>query len=102
MERYKKIEKTNGFGEFALTECIDHLPDCNFWHYALQLNTYKAILELKYGRKVEKMSLVCLHSNLPHYQLITVPNLSNEIASLFSLRKEELLLKNGLKNKVIN
>ncbi len=101
-KRCKKIEKTNGFGEFALKECIDHLPDCNFWHYALQLNTYKAILELKYEKKVEKMSLVCLHPNLPRYQLLTVPDLSKEIASLFALRKEELLLKNGLKNKTIN
>lgn len=101
-KRCKKIEKTNGFGEFALTECIDHLPDTNFWHYALQLNTYKAILELKYGKKVEKMSLVCLHPNLPRYQLLTVPDLSKEIESLFALRKEELLLKNGLKNKAIH
>jgi hypothetical protein len=91
-KRCKKIEKTNGFGEFALKECIDHLPDCNFWHYALQLNTYKAILESKYKKKVEKMCLVCLHPNLPRYQLLTVPDLSNEIASLFALRKEELSL----------
>lgn len=101
-KRCKKIEKTNGFGEFALTECIDHLPDTNFWHYALQLNTYKAILESKYGKKVEKMYLVCLHPNLPRYQLLTVPDLSKEIESLFALRKEELLLKNGLKNKAIH
>jgi len=91
-KRCKKIEKTNGFGEFALKECIDHLPDTNFWHYALQLNTYKAILELKYDVNVEKMCLVCLHPNLPHYQLLTVPDLSTEIASLFALRKDELSL----------
>jgi len=98
-KRCKKIEKTNGFGEFALTECIDHLPDTNFWHYALQLNTYKAILELKYKKKVSKMCLVCLHPNLPTYQLLTVPDLSNEIEALFALRKEEILYKNKLKNK---
>ena len=100
-KRCKKIEKTNGFGEFALTECIDHLPDTNFWHYALQLNTYKAILELKYKKKVSKMCLVCLHPNLPTYQLLTVPDLSNEIAALFALRKEEILYKNKLKNKAV-
>ena len=26
----------------ALTPCIKHLPDCNYYHYSLQLNTYKA------------------------------------------------------------
>jgi hypothetical protein len=91
-KRCKEIKKTNSFGEFALTECIDHLPDTNFWHYALQLNTYKAILEAKYNKKVEKMVLVCLHPNLPSYQLLTVPDLSNEIAALFALRKAELEL----------
>lgn len=89
-KRCKKIEKTNGFGEFALTECINHLPDTNYWHYALQLNTYKAILEAKYNKRVEKMCLVCLHPNLPSYQLLTVPDLSHEISALFALRKEEL------------
>jgi hypothetical protein len=89
-KRCKKIEKTNGFGEFALTDCISHLPDTNYWHYALQLNTYKAILEAKYGKKVSKMYLVCLHPSLPSYQLLSVPDLSNEVAELFALRKEEL------------
>ena len=91
-KRCKEIKKTNSFGEFALTECIDHLPDTNYWHYALQLNTYKAILEAKYGKKVEKMVLVCLHPNLPSYQLLTVPDLSGEIAALFALRQRELEL----------
>ncbi len=100
-KRCKKIEKTNGFGEFAITECIDHLPDTNFWHYALQLNTYKAILEANYGQQVGKMCLVCLHPNLPKYQLLTVPDLSKEIAALFALRKEEILnKKNKLKHIV--
>jgi hypothetical protein len=89
-KRCKKIEKSNGFGEFALTECINHLPDTNFWHYALQLNTYKAILESKYSKKVARMCLVCLHPNLPSYQLIPVPDLSSEIAALFELRKQQI------------
>lgn len=90
-KRCKDIKKTNGFGEFALTECIVHLPDTNFWHYALQLNTYKAILEAKYNKKVTRMCLVCLHPNLPSYQLLIVPNLSKEIAELFELRKQQLV-----------
>ena len=90
-KRCKDIKKTNGFGEFALTECIAHLPDTNFWHYALQLNTYKAILEAKYNKKVTRMCLVCLHPNLPSYQLLIVPNLSKEIAALFELRKQQLV-----------
>ena len=90
-KRCKEIKKTNGFGEFALTDCIAHLPDTNFWHYALQLNTYKAILEAKYNKKVTRMCLVCLHPNLPSYQLLVVPNLTKELADLFALRKEQLV-----------
>lgn len=90
-KRCKDIKKTNGFGEFALTDCISHLPDTNYWHYALQLNTYKAILESKYNKKVTRMCLVCLHPNLPSYQLFVVPDLSKEIADLFALRKKKLV-----------
>jgi len=89
-KRCKDIKKTNVFGDFALTDCIEHLPDTNFWHYALQLNTYKAILEAKYNKKVIRMCLVCLHPNLPSYQVYKVPDLSKEIAVLFNLRKVQI------------
>jgi len=89
-KRCKEIKDTNSFGEFALTDCIKHLPDTNFWQYSLQLNIYKAILEAKYEKKVAAMYLVCLHPNLPTYQLLPVPDLSEEIKALFALRKRQL------------
>ena len=89
-KRCKEIKDTNSFGEFALTDCIKHLPDTNFWQYSLQLNIYKAILEAKYEKKVAAMYLVCLHPNLPTYQLLTVPDLSEEIKALFALRKRQI------------
>lgn len=90
-KRCKDIKKMNDFKEFALTECIDHLPDTNYWHYALQLNTYKAILEAKYNKKVAEMWLVGLHPSLPTYHLYAVPDLSEEVAALFALRTRSLL-----------
>ena len=51
-KRCKEISYDSSFGKFAKTPCISHLPDTNFWHYSLQLNVYRAILELKYGKKV--------------------------------------------------
>ena len=63
-KRCKAIAK-NGFNKWATTECISHLPDSNFWHYALQLNTYKTILERNYGRQVSGMYLVRLHPDNP-------------------------------------
>ena len=89
-KRCKEIKKNNGFGVFAMTECISHFPDTNYWHYALQLNTYKAILERKYEKKVKQMFLVGLHPNLPKYQVYTVPNLVKEMTELFALRERSL------------
>jgi hypothetical protein len=68
------------------------LPDTNFWHYALQLNIYKKILELKYGKVVTDLYLVCLHpdSTYKTYDRINVPILEKEIADLFEVRKNEI------------
>jgi len=85
-KRSKGINKTNGWGDFSTTECISHLPDSNFWHYALQLNTYRGILERNYGCRVSAMRLVCLHPVHREYQVYTVPDLSAEISDLFALR----------------
>lgn len=84
-KRSSKIEKTNGWNKSATTECISHLPDSNFWHYALQLNTYKTILERNYGKRVSAMFLVRLHPDNPKktYDLIKVPVLETEMADLF-------------------
>ena len=90
-KRCKEIKKTNRW-RCANTECIEHLPDSNFWHYSLQLNTYKAILEKNYGVKVSKMYLVCLHPNNKNssFQRFEVPHLKSEINDLFALRSEML------------
>jgi hypothetical protein len=89
-KRCKEIKKTNSFGDFAITECIAHLPDTNYWHYALQLNTYKTILERKYGKKIKEMFLVGLHPNLPKYKLYSVPLLEKEMTDLFAFRMAQL------------
>ena len=102
-KRSKGIKKTNPF-QSATTECIKHLPDSNYWHYCLQLNTYKALLEKNYGKKVNKMYLLCLHPNnlnkweinqyekgeIPGYKKYNVVDLGLEIKDLFELRKKML------------
>lgn len=91
-KRSKDITKINKFNKFANTYCISHMPDSNFWHYALQLNTYKKILEEKYGKKVKELCLVRLHPDAEEktYELIPIPDLSEDILNLFALRKEEI------------
>jgi hypothetical protein len=87
-KRCKNIKKDNRF-QSAITPCIGHLPDTNFWHYSLQLNTYKYILEKNYGERVVGMYLVCLHPNNANksYIRLEVPHLPSEMADLMALRK---------------
>ena len=86
-KRAKEIKKQSAFMNFALTDCISHLPDTNYWHYALQLNTYKAILEEKYAKKVTDLVLVILHPDQKNYQLVSLPILADEINDLFQMRR---------------
>ena len=91
-KRSKEITKTNNWNKFAINPLIEHLPDTNFWHYSLQLNTYKAILERKYGKEVTKLCLVRLHPNAEQesYELLEVPILTKEIYDLFEEREKEV------------
>lgn len=87
-KRCKNIKKDNRY-QSSTTECINHLPDTNFWHYSLQLNTYKYILEKNYGEKVVGMYLVCLHPNNANksYIRLEVPHLKSEMEDLMKLRE---------------
>lgn len=91
-KRAKDITPVNNFNHYAVTQCISHMPDSNFWHYALQLNTYKAILEEKYDKKIRDLYLVRLHPNNDEktYELIKLPDLSKDIANLFQERIYEI------------
>ena len=91
-KRSKDISKINGWNKFALNSLICHMPDSNFWHYTLQLNTYKAILERKYGKTVTKLCLVRLHPDNEEetYELLDVPILTKEIQELFEEREKEV------------
>lgn len=80
-KRSKKIEKDNDWesGKFP----VSHLPNTNFWHYSLQLNVYKYILENKYNKKIKNMFLVCIHPNNESYIKYDVQDLQNEVADMF-------------------
>jgi ATP-dependent exoDNAse (exonuclease V) beta subunit len=92
-KRCRDIKKTDGWGKCSHNPIIEHLPDTNYWHYCLQLNTYKAILEEKYGKKVVDLYLVCLHpdNNNNNYLLIKVVDLQEEVKELFEDRKKKLI-----------
>lgn len=88
-KRSKEITRVNTYNQFAVTRCICHLPDTNFWHYALQLNTYRRILQDKYNKQVTELYLVRLHPDNDDnsYELIPIPILTMEMDELILLLK---------------
>ena len=95
-KRAKNITRINNFNKFSINPIICHLPDSNFWHYALQLNIYKLILERKYGFIIRDLYLVRLHPDAEekNYELIQLPFLTTEIKELFEERYNNLNAKN--------
>jgi CRISPR/Cas system-associated exonuclease Cas4 (RecB family) len=91
-KRCQEIVHETPFNKFSTNPVIKHLPDTNFWHYALQLNTYKTILEEKYGKKVTGLYLVCIHPDNPYktYDRIKVPFLEKEMKDLFEQRRKQV------------
>jgi len=87
-KRCKEISKTSGFDKWSKNEYLEHIPDTNYWHYSLQLNGYKYILENYYDKLVEDLYLVCLHpdNKNKNYILIKVPDLQEEIKKVFLKR----------------
>ncbi|NBP65597.1 MAG: hypothetical protein EBU66_13180, partial [Bacteroidetes bacterium] len=85
-KRCREITKTNSANKFATHPAIEHLPDTNYWHYALQLNIYKYILQTKYEKNVTDLYLVVLHPEAQTYKRIKLPDLQTEVSELFQER----------------
>ena len=80
-KRTKKIDPDGNFGKFGRGLARD-VPDCNYLHYALQLNIYKYILEDKYGLEIEDLYLVRMHPDADEYEKIKLPDLSRLVGSI--------------------
>jgi ATP-dependent exoDNAse (exonuclease V) beta subunit len=88
-KRCKSIDRHSNFNKKSIHEKLQHIPDTNYWHYSLQLNIYKTILEEKYGFVVKDLHLVVIHpENADNYEKIQLPILNKEIQTIFTdLRK---------------
>jgi ATP-dependent exoDNAse (exonuclease V) beta subunit len=83
-KRSKEIKSTNDF-EHGYPP-LEHLPNCNYWHYTLQLNTYRWFLETLYGLEVGDLYLVILHPNNPNYRRIRLNRLEKEVLDMLECR----------------
>jgi len=84
-KRSKEIKMENrfesGFGP------VEHLPDCNYWHYTLQLNIYRFVLERFYGLRISEMYLVIMHPDNKNYHRYRLNRLEKETEDMFAARK---------------
>ena len=58
---------------------LEHLPDTSYYHYCLQQNLYRYMLEKNYGIKISRMNLVVLHPDFTTYKVVPVPVMEREV-----------------------
>lgn len=86
----KPLEMSSAYRQKSQVPYLKHLDHCNFIHYSLQLNVYKYLIELNYGKKISEMYLVRLHHSLDKYEKIPVRDLQKEVETIFKVRRAKL------------
>ena len=78
----------NRFNEdYCLVPELDYIPNTNYWHYSLQLNIYKHIIERTEGIKIASMKLVQFHPEISNYKVHDVEPMSEAVDLLFERRR---------------
>lgn len=100
-KRSKKIN-LDSYNEQTGKWPLNCVQDCNYYHYSIQLNLYKRILEQFYGKKVKNMFLIVMHPKNKNekYIKIDVKCMDKEIDLMFNIRKNELVEKGYDINKL--
>ncbi len=76
IEKYNKFSKGNG--------ALNHLYNCNYAHYGLQLNTYKAILHNNEYYDCKDCEMILFHITDKKVKLIEVNDMEKEIFYMLS------------------
>jgi len=74
---------------------VDHLPDTNYWHYSLQLNVYRWILQRNYGFTVSELALVILHPLNQSWRVLRLNMLDDEVDGMMAARLRAVQADNG-------
>lgn len=81
-KRSKEIKYENQFQNCLPP--IDHLPDTNYWHYTLQLNIYRYILENYYDMPVKDMYLIVMHPENKTFRKLRLNRMNVEIRDMLA------------------
>jgi predicted RecB family nuclease len=93
---WKRIEelKTENQWQSGLGP-VTHLPDTNYWHYSLQLNVYRYILQKHYGFVVSELALVVLHPSNKSWKVAKLNFMDEEVADMMAARARALKENDG-------
>ena len=61
------------------------LPDTSFYHYCIQQNLYRYMLERHYGIRVKSMNLVVLSPDYPTYYAVPVPKMDQIVQQIITI-----------------
>lgn len=76
----------------GLSHC-NMLPNTKFYHYVIQQNLYKYLVENKYGITIKEMYLAQFHPQLTEYNCVQVPDLQEITQKIMNDRYEEISKK---------
>lgn len=107
---WKNSKKITKFGFEKGNNPLHGLPNSNYFHYGIQLNIYKYILEKFYSDvfyegntyshiQVRNMFIIVMHKERQVYGKMLLPNYQEEVEKMFQIRKEQLNLKHACKDK---
>lgn len=75
------------------------LPDTPYFHYCVQQNLYRHMLQRYYGINVRSMNLVVLHPDYPDYFVVPVPAMDDVVNRILDLCVKDNLSHRLLKSK---
>ena len=67
---------------------FERLPDCNWGHYAVQQNIYKAIIERYTSLHIESMRLAVFHPAHSDYEIWEMPDLQPQVTDVLERRAQ--------------
>ena len=87
-KRTKEFEVRSMFNKKSKTLVLHNspMPDTNYWHYALQLNLYRHILQTQYGLTIRDLVLIRLSPDSLSYERVELPMLDEWIQLIIDLK----------------
>lgn len=82
----------NDYGDKGLGE-LNHIEDTPYWHYCIQQNLYRYILERNYDINIGKMYLVVFCDDTNEYRKLEVPRMDEVVTSIVKACKNGIVKK---------